>query len=1028
MKQYSLFTDKPEEFIALVDSIREEPFYKNANDRLLLVASQEPGGSGLHGLVDELSRALEGIKIVGLTMTDFPLSPEQMTRMTTGAIYTLLLFERSRVDLYHYDCRAMTAEEAGRKFRREIRYREHVAGILVFSAGVVMEIDRFLSTVAKNNRHDIPIIGAEAGSDDVPFIFGSFGGDDCGIVALVFSGQSLHIHYDYDMGWKPIGKSMRVTAMDGSYCVSTIDGEPAASIYEKYLGVSPDRYFVENVREFPLVTDRGERKAVRCPSGYDKDGRLYFIAKLNEGETVHLSYANPRRLLDDTKLYANAMKAFEPQALLLVVCENRARFLGELITADMQSYTGFMPQLTWVRAHAGIMLDKRGGGVINSAILSLGFREGASRGGRDIHPTILPETRRHGAIPLNERLARFLEQTTHELGDMAVEADAANSAKSAFLSNMSHEIRTPINAILGMNEMILRESTEEDILGYARNIRIAGMSLLSIISDILDFSKIEAGKMDLDPRDYELTSLVSDLVNLIWIRAEEKGLSLEVKVDPAIPHFLYGDEMRIKQIITNLLTNAVKYTEHGTVLLRVDYDKVSSSEIDLHVSVRDTGYGIKPEDVSRLFNAFDRIDKDRARKIEGTGLGLNITQQLLALMGSRLEIQSVYGEGSTFSFTLRQRVVEWEAIGDNSAAPHGERRRKNRSEDRFIAPEARILVVDDAPMNLSVISGLLKRTQIRIDTASGGQECVDKFGHAAYDLVFLDHRMPGMDGVETLQELVRLYPDKVRLTPIISLTANAVNGARDLYMEAGFDDYLTKPVMADELEKMLIKHLPPEKIVREFTSGAAPEPEHIPDWLHSVFALDVKKGLGHCGGVQPYLEALKIFAESIPTRSGEIERACAAGDIADYTIKVHALKSMARSIGADELAGLAARLEVAGDGHDIDTVYSQTGKLLAMYRRFEQLLRPIFEKSADSPAVRSGPALSAEVLDDAMQALRDLAAAYDYDSVSMVMAELNKYDPTEKYAALCKRLNIAVDRVDWDAICACIHSHQAEEA
>ena len=494
-------------------------------------------------------------------------------------------------------------------------------------------------------------------------------------------------------------------------------------------------------------------------------------------------------------------------------------------------------------AHAGIMLDKKGGGVINSAILSIGLREGSSRGARDTRTTVLPETRRQGAIPLNERLARFLEQTTNELGDMAVEADAANSAKSAFLSNMSHEIRTPINAILGMNEMILRESSEEDILGYARNIRIAGMSLLSIISDILDFSKIEAGKMDLDPRDYELTSLVSDLVNLIWVRAEEKGLSLEVKVDPTILHFLYGDEMRIKQIITNLLTNAVKYTEHGSVLLTVSHSRVSDSEIDLHVSVRDTGYGIKPEDINRLFNAFDRID-----------------------------------------------------------------------------------------------------------TASGGQECIDKFGHASYDLLFLDHRMPGMDGVETLRELMRLYPDKVEQTPIISLTANAVNGAWELYIEAGFDDYLTKPVMADEPEKMLVKHLPPEKVLREFAEDAAAEPEHVPEWLLSVFALDVEKGLAHCGGLQAYLSALRIFAESIATRADEIEHACAVGDIADYTIKVHALKSMARSIGADELAGLAARLEVAGDAHDVDTVYSQTGKLLAMYRRFERLLRPVLEKQGAASA------------------------------------------------------------------------------
>lgn len=1028
MRQYSLFTDDPLEFVALVDTIRDEPFYLNASDRLLLIASQEPGGPGLHHRVDKLLRALPGVRMVGLTMSDFMIPPEQAARMASGAMYTLLLFERSRVDIYHYDCRAMTAEEAGRQFRRAIRYQEHVAGILVFSAGVVMEIDRFLSTVAQNNRHDVPIIGAEAGSDDVPFIFGDFGGDDCGIAALVFSGRSLHLHYNYDMGWKPIGKDLTVTAMEGSYCVAAIDGEPAASIYEKYLGVSPDRFFAENVREFPLVTARGERKAVRCPSGYDKDGKLYFIAKLDEGETVHLSYANPRRLLDDTKLYADAMKAFEPQALLLIVCENRTRFLGELTATDMASYTSFMPQASWARAHAGIMLDKRGGGVINSAILSIGLREGSPRGESADLPAVLPETRRQGTIPLNERLARFLEQTTNELEDMAVEAGAANNAKSAFLSNMSHEIRTPINAILGMNEMILRESTEEDILGYARSIRIAGMSLLSIISDILDFSKIEAGRMDLDPREYELTSLVSDLVNLIWIRAEEKGLSLEVKVDPRIPHYLYGDEMRIKQIITNLLTNAVKYTEHGTVRLTVGYDKAGDDEIELRVSVKDTGYGIKPEDLGRLYNAFDRIDKERARKIEGTGLGLNITQQLLALMHSRLEVESTYGAGSTFFFSLRQRVVEWEGIGDGSAAPHGERRRKNRSEDRFVAPEAHILVVDDAPMNLSVISGLLKRTQIRIDTASGGMECVDKFGHEDYDLVFLDHRMPGMDGVETLQRLAELYPDKVARTPVISLTANAVSGARDLYIEAGFDDYLTKPVMADELEKMLVRHLPEDKVLREFADSAAPEPEHVPEWLLAVFPLDVEKCLAHCGGVSAYLEALKIFAESIPTRAEEIEHACAAGDIADYTIKVHALKSMARSIGADELAGLAARLEVAGDTRDIDTVYSQTGKLLAMYRRFEQSLRPILEKPAQAAAPEHrGPPLTPEALTDALSALRDLAAAFDYDSVSMVTDELGRYSIPERHAARYAALADAVRRVDWDAIGESIEAFEHEE-
>ena len=546
------------------------------------------------------------------------------------------------------------------------------------------------------------------------------------------------------------------------------------------------------------------------------------------------------------------------------------------------------------------------------------------------------------------------------------------------------------------------------------------MSLLGIINDILDFSKIEAGMMDLDPAEYEVSSLVSDLVNLIRLRADEKGLALEVRVDPGIPHLLYGDEMRIKQIITNLLTNAVKYTEQGQVLMTIDYEQVSEDEIELIVSVKDTGYGIRAEDLDRLFNAFDRIDKEHTRNIEGTGLGLNITQYLLSLMGSRLEVESVFGEGSTFAFSLRQPVVEWQEIGEGSAAPNGERRSRNRSENSFIAPDARILVVDDAPMNLSVISGLLKRTRVRVDTAGGGEECLEKFGRERYDMVFLDHRMPGMDGMETMGQLLSRYPEAAARTPVISLTANALSGARELYLAAGFSDYLTKPVMADELEETLLKFLPEEKVLREFDRDGGPEPERVPEWLAAVPALELKEGLAHCGGAAAYLEALRIFAASVRTRAGEIERACAAGDVADYTIKVHALKSMARAIGAKELGGLAARLEAAGDSGDLDTIYSQTGKLLAMYRRLERALRPALDPPAEdgnTPAAEAGgPPLDDAALADALEAVRDLAAAYDDDSIHMVLEQLPRGRMPERYVPRYDALADALRRVDWDAI------------
>ena len=589
---------------------------------------------------------------------------------------------------------------------------------------------------------------------------------------------------------------------------------------------------------------------------------------------------------------------------------------------------------------------------------------------------------------------------------------------------MSHEIRTPINAIMGMDEMIRREAASPQIREYAENIRSASASLLSIVNDILDFSKIEAGKMEIIPVEYEIGSVLNDLVNMIKTRAENRGLSLQVEAPPELPTLLYGDEIRIKQIATNILTNAVKYTEKGGVTLRVSFEKLDEQAIRLRFSVKDTGIGIKPEDLSKLFNAFERIEEKRNRTIEGTGLGMNITKRLLELMDSRLEVESVYGEGSTFSFAVEQRVVDWTPIGDIEKAFRRTVSRQDVYRERFTAPQANVLVVDDTRMNLTVMKGLLKATKVRLDTAESGQDALALTEGKRYDVIFLDHRMPGMDGVETLAA-IRAQTDGQNLgTPVVCLTANAVSGAREWYIERGFHDYLTKPVQGDQLESMLLKYLPPELV--QLTETDAPEAGEgkedegataLPAWLLESDAigslLDVKTGLQHCGSEEDYLAALRVFQESAAEAADEIWGYFEAKDWQNYTTKVHALKSSARIIGASELSERAARLEDAGNRLSVEEIENDTPALLSLYHACAEALGPLQEAKADDAEL---PEIDSVALHEAYAAIGEMAASFDYDSIQFVLAELAKNRVPKEEAERYARLVDAAKKPDWDAL------------
>lgn len=513
------------------------------------------------------------------------------------------------------------------------------------------------------------------------------------------------------------------------------------------------------------------------------------------------------------------------------------------------------------------------------------------------------------------------------------DAVQANRMKSNFLANMSHEIRTPINAVIGMDELILRETDNPEIREYAANIKRASNNLMNIINDILDFSKIESGKMEIIEDDYSIEELLNNVVTIVNIRAVQKELTLVTEVDSELPKKLHGDPVRIEQILINLLNNAIKYTKVGTVTLNVRGMQKDDKSMLLEFSVSDTGIGIKPEDQERLFGNFERLDIKKNRNIEGTGLGLAITKQLVDLMKGNIRVSSTYGVGSTFTVVIPQLIRSKDRIGVFQNKPFEPSKTVGYSVV-FTAPKARILVVDDNNMNLMVMKGLLKSTEINVDTASSGREALDLMRQIKYDVVFIDHMMPEMDGIETLKAANSMEGNLCRFSPIIALTANAINGARESYIEQGFTDYLSKPVKVEELEKALLKYLSNDLVIIKEKNGDEAKTNNIEN---DACLIDKNIGKRYCVTDELYDQALQLFCEMYNEEKSQMDESYRREDWEQYTLKVHALKSTSMSIGAVKLGEEAKSMEEACKKGDYSYVRSNHDQLMMLYSRTVEL-------------------------------------------------------------------------------------------
>ena len=612
-------------------------------------------------------------------------------------------------------------------------------------------------------------------------------------------------------------------------------------------------------------------------------------------------------------------------------------------------------------------------------------------------------------------VTKIIEQN-HLMKRLVLQTEDANRAKTNFVSNMSHEIRTPMNSIVGITEILLRSRHSPKEQEYLLNIQSSGRVLLTIINDVLDCSKMEAGKMQLFDEPYDTCSLFHDLRISMENRIGHSGLELIYDIDQDIPCKLKGDMGRIRQVIINLVNNAIKYTEKGSVRFSVHVRQKNTDKVMLYYEVADTGIGIRKGDQKILFDAFQRVEMDRNRYVEGTGLGLTISQNLVNMMGGVIEVESEYGKGSRFFFTIEQTIIDPTPVSAVNYNGQKDNVTEKEAECLFIAPEAHILLVDDNELNLVVAKELLKPLRMQIDTAENGLQAVKMVRGSQYDLVLMDHMMPVMDGIEAAKAIRALPEDKYQKLPIIALTANAMVDARKEFLNAGMNGFVAKPIdfarICNQLKlwlpKDLVRDVPKEeakKLLADDLSDREIQPED------PQMGFSFEEGVKHCGSKAALMKTIRIFYRTIDSKANKIEQCLKEGLISDYVVEVHALKSSALLIGAVPLSEAVKELEGYGKQGKTELLEEKTPDLLAMYRDFKDILKPY----ADKEEAARQEASNGEWC-QALQQIHQCIEQFDLDGVDRIMEKLEEYQIPECIRESMDQLRVYVADVSMEEI------------
>lgn len=590
-------------------------------------------------------------------------------------------------------------------------------------------------------------------------------------------------------------------------------------------------------------------------------------------------------------------------------------------------------------------------------------------------------------------------------------ADIANRAKTDFLANMSHEIRTPINSMVGMTEMILREDDPVKIKEYASDVQSATKSLLTIINEILDITKIEAGKMAIVPVEYSFSTMLDEVTGMMDFKAKEKNLDFYVEIDQEIPDKLYGDDIHIKQVLVNLLGNAFKYTAEGCVSMRVSLlPESNEQQVKILFEVKDTGQGIKQEDIDRIIIPYERIDVNKNRNVEGSGLGLPITFRLLAEMGSKMKVDSEYGKGSVFSFALQQGIVEATPIKEVKKQANKEQPEDYKYVPMFEAPGARVLVVDDNMMNRKVFKALLSKTKIQVDEASSGKECLLMVREKYYDIIFMDHMMPEMDGLETYQAMKEMEDYPCKKTPVVVVTANAVIGSKDRYIiKEGFRAYLSKPLDYHKLEKV-IKNLLKKDLIQSVEQVEAVK-ETVEEDMPIINGLDWGYAEKHFNSREDMLQTLAFFRTSLESDAAELqslyERIEEPDGFKNYCTKIHSMKNSAATVGIIPLAGTAKVMEDAARSNQKAPIDAMMSIFTEKWLSYKEMLKDFGGSDADG-AEEVDTVKWQALVDQIRKAAEDM----DISALDDLAAELSGYKVPQELEEKTQSIQAAIVRFD----------------